>query len=108
MSRKTKKEKRIRRKAHIRKNLSGSSSKPRVFVFKSNRYFYAGIADDDKGVVIKSFMAKKDSEHILAMIKDFVKEAKKFEALVFDRSGYKYHGLIKEFVEELRKLEINI
>ena len=65
MSIKTKKEKRIRRKAHIRKKLSGTSVKPRVFVFKSNKYFYAGIADDDKSIVIKSFMAKKNSEHIV-------------------------------------------
>ena len=53
MALKTKKDKRIRRKAHIRKNLHGTTEKPRVFVFKSNKYFYAGIADDDKSVVIK-------------------------------------------------------
>ena len=108
MSIKTKKEKRIRRKAHIRKKLSGTSVKPRVFVFKSNKYFYAGIADDDKSIVIKSFMAKKNSEHILEMAKNFATEAKKFDSLVFDKNEYKYHGLIKEFVEELRKLEIKI
>lgn len=108
MSRTNKKDKRIRRKAHIRKNLSGTSLKPRVFVFKSNRYFYAGIADDDKSIVIKSFVCKKNSESIIGMAKDFAKEAKKFETLVFDRSGYKYHGLVKVFVEELRKQEIKI
>ncbi len=108
MSRTNKKDKRIRRKAHIRKNLSGTSLKPRVFVFKSNRYFYAGIADDDKSIVVKSFVCKKNSESIIKMVADFVKEASKFESLVFDRSGYKYHGLVKAFVEELRKQEIKI
>ncbi len=108
MSKLTKREKRIRRKAHIRKNLSGTTEKPRVFVFKSNRYFYAGIADDDKNVVVKSFMCKKNGKDILEMTKQFGKEAKKYKALVFDRSGYKYHGLIQEFVEELRKQDIKI
>ena len=97
MAKKTKKEKRIRRKAHIRKKIHGTSIKPRVFVFKSNRYFYAGIADDDKSVVVKSLMTKK-----------FVTFCKKYDALVFDRSGYKYHGLIKSFVEELRKEGVKI
>lgn len=108
MAVKTKKEKRIRRKAHIRKNLHGTTEKPRVFVFKSNRYFYAGIADDDKNVVVKSMMAKGNEKDILEMAKKFVTVAKKYDSLVFDRSGYKYHGLIKSFVEELRKQGINI
>ncbi len=108
MALKTKKDKRIRRKAHIRKNLHGTTEKPRVFVFKSNKYFYAGIADDDKSVVIKSFVSDKNEKSILEMAKEFVKVAKKYDSLVFDRSGYKFHGLIKSFVEELRKEGIKI
>ena len=104
----TKKQKRIRRKMHTKKKLHGTSAKPRVFVFKSNKYFYAGIADDDKSIVIKSFMCDKNEKSILEMTKKFVKEAKKFDSMIFDRSGYKYHGLIKAFVEELRKSEIKI
>ncbi|HOV29807.1 MAG TPA: 50S ribosomal protein L18 [Candidatus Dojkabacteria bacterium] len=104
----TKKERRIRRKAHIRKNVSGTSERPRVFVFKSNRYFYAGIADDEKNIVIKSFVSKKNEKDIMEMTKKFVDEAKKFNSLVFDRSGYKYHGLIQKFVDELRKEGIKI
>jgi large subunit ribosomal protein L18 len=103
-----KEQKRKRRKAHIRKTVHGTAEKPRVFVFKSNKYFYAGLADDDKGIVIKSFMAKKNADDIIAMAKKFAKEALKSESLVFDRSGYKYHGLVKTFVEELRKQKVNI
>ncbi len=105
---KSKREQRERRKVHIRKNVSGTTEKPRIFVFKSNRYFYAGIADDDKNVVIKSFMAKKKSDDIIAMAKKFAKEAGKYKSAVFDRSGYKYHGLVKTFVEELRKQKVKI
>jgi len=105
---KSKREQRERRKIHIRKNVYGTAEKPRVFVFKSNRYFYAGIADDEKGIVIKSFMAKKKSDDIIAMAKKFAKEAGKYQSAVFDRSGYKYHGLVKTFVEELRKQKVKI
>lgn len=108
MAKKTKKEKRIRRKAHIRKKLFGTALKPRVFVFKSNRYFYAGIANDEKSIVVKSLMSKKNEKDILAMAKKFVVLAKKYDSLVFDRSGYKFHGLIKSFVEELRKEGVKI
>ena len=105
---KTKKEKRIRRKLHIRKNVNGTSAKPRIFVFKSNRYFYAGIADDDKSIVIKSMMTTKKEEEIVKMAKTFAKVASKYESAVFDRSGYKYHGLIKSFADELRNNGVKI
>ena len=105
---KTKEQKRQRRKAHIRKKIHGSAVKPRVFVFKSNKYFYTGIADDDKSVVIKSFLSKRKKDDIIAMAKKFAKEANKFESVVFDRSGYKYHGLVKTFVEQLREEKVKI
>jgi len=101
-------QKRQRRKLHIRKNLSGTSAKPRIFVFKSNRYFYAGLADDDKNIVIKSLMCKRNSDDIKKMAKDFAKIAVKFDSAVFDRSGYKYHGLIALFADELRSNGIKI
>lgn len=107
---KTKREQRERRKMHIRKNINGTSSRPRIFVFKSNRYFYAGIADDENGIVLKSIMCKKNSKDIEKMAKDFAGEMKKRKLgeAVFDRNGYKYHGLIKTFVENLRSNGINI
>jgi len=108
MAKKTKEQKRERRKAHIRKTVRGTSARPRIFVFKSNKYFYAGLADDEKGIVLKTLMAKKKSDDIIAMSKKFAKEALKNEGVVFDRSGYRYHGLIKSFVEELRNQKVNI
>jgi len=84
MANKTKKEKRIRRKAHIRKKIHGTALKPRVFVFKSNRYFYAGIADDDRSVVVKSLMSKKNEKDILAMTKKFVTLCKKWFSIEVD------------------------
>lgn len=105
-----KKDKREKRKLHIKKKLSGSSAKPRIFVFKSNKYFYAGIADDDKSVVLMSKMCKKNAEEIKKMAKTFASDfkKKKLELAVFDRSGYRYHGLIATFADELRSNGIKI
>jgi len=108
MVKKDRKQRRIRRKLHIRKNVNGTSTKPRIFVFKSNRYFYAGIADDDSSKVIKSLMSKKNSNDIITMAGAFAKVASKYETLVFDRSGYRYHGLVKTFAEELRNKGVKI
>ncbi len=103
-------EKRKKRKMHIRKNLSGTSVKPRVFVFKSNKYFYAGVADDEKSIVLMSKMVHKKEEDIVKMAKAFASDLKKkkIEVAVFDRSGYKYHGLVAAFAEELRNNGIKI
>lgn len=102
------KDSRKRRKMHIRKNLSGSNEAPRVFVFKSNRYFYVGVADDENSKVIMSKMCTRKEEEIKVLAKDISKKLKKYEKLVFDRSGYKYHGLIKTFVETLKENKVNI
>jgi large subunit ribosomal protein L18 len=106
----TKEQKRQRRKMHIRKTVNGTTAKPRVFVFKSNRYFYAGMADDTTGKVLKSSVCKKNSKEIEGMSKKFSEEmkTKEIESAVFDRNGYKYHGLIKTFVDGLRSNGINI
>ncbi len=105
-----KKDKRQKRKMHIRKKVEGISTKPRIFVFKSNKYFYCGAADDSKSLVLMSKMCKKKSEDIKAMGKKFATDLKKkkLEEAVFDRSGYRYHGLIAIFVDELRSNGIKI
>ncbi|OGC44715.1 50S ribosomal protein L18 [candidate division WS6 bacterium RIFOXYC1_FULL_33_10] len=107
---KTKKEKREKRKLHIKKRLSGTESKPRVFVFKSNKYFYTGVANDETSTVLTSKVCDKKKEEILKMAKVFAAEMKKkkIEVAVFDRSGYRYHGLIAAFADELRKNGIKI
>ena len=107
---KTKREKREKRKLHIKKKVSGTSAKPRVFVFKSNKYFYSGVANDDTSTVIMSKLCDKKEGSILKMAKEFATQMKKkkIEVAVFDRSGYRYHGLIAAFADELRKNGINI
>lgn len=107
---KTRRDLRIRRKKHVRKYMYGTEQKPRVFVFKSNRYIYAGIANDDEGVVISTCSQPKKKASTKELAKCILKTLKdiKVDTVVFDRSGYKYHGIIKEFVEALRENKINV
>ena len=105
-----KKDRREKRKMHIRKKISGTADVPRIFVFKSNRYFYAGVANDDTSTVIMSKMSKKKAEEIKKMAKEFATslKKKKIDKGVFDRSGYRYHGLVAMFADELRNNGIKI
>ena len=105
-----KKDRREKRKMHIRKKISGTADVPRIFVFKSNRYFYAGAANDDTSTVIMSKMSKKKAEEIKKMAKEFATslKKKKIDKGVFDRSGYRYHGLVALFADELRNNGIKI
>ncbi|MBN1619033.1 50S ribosomal protein L18 [Candidatus Dojkabacteria bacterium] len=113
---KTKNEKRIRRKLHLRKKLWGTGSAPRVSVFRSNRYLYAGAVDDDLSKVIVGICEKKmiksgekPVERAARIGEEFGKGLmkKKINKIVFDRSGYKFHGRVKAFAEGIRKAGIN-
>ncbi len=112
MAKLTKKEARKRRHLKIRKTINGTRDIPRVNVFKSNTNFYAQIIDDNtKQVLISSsslVLKLKNGGNIEAAIKvgiDLSKKAKKHKItkVVFDRSGYLYHGKVKSFADTLRK-----
>jgi ribosomal protein L18 len=50
----------------------------------------------------------KKEKDIVKLAKTVSKKLKKYDKIVFDRSGYKYHGLIEAFVQELRENKVNI
>lgn len=112
----SRKEKRERRKRHIRKTVYGTAEKPRVGVFKSNRYLYAFLVDDDRGHTLaslceKKLKSKKDEKPVDRASRlgekfaEMIKKTK-VDKTVFDRSGYKFHGRIKAFAEALREAGI--
>lgn len=111
---KTRKEKRYRRRKHIRKALFGKPEKPRLAVFRSNRYLYAQLIDDlnDKcicGISEKTFEPKKKDQKPTEVAFDMGKEfgktiaEKDVNKIVFDRGGFKYHGRIRSFADGLRE-----
>lgn len=88
------------------------SDKPRLTVFRSNKYFYAQIIDDSKGVTLVSAYERELKEKIptkaqraRALGKLLAEKAKKtkFQAVVFDKGSYKYHGRVKSFAEAARE-----
>ncbi|OGM33376.1 50S ribosomal protein L18 [Candidatus Woesebacteria bacterium RIFCSPHIGHO2_01_FULL_44_21] len=92
---------RATRKKRIRARLAGNSTVPRLTVFRSNKLIYAQLINDAKGLTLASAKGKDPKEVAL----DLVKKAKKAKIgrLVFDRSGYKYHGKIKELADAVRE-----
>jgi large subunit ribosomal protein L18 len=103
---------RKRRHARVRSKISGTTSCPRLCVYRSNKNIEAQIIDDVKKVtlVASSSMSLKleNGSNIEAAGKvgeDLAKKAlaKKIKKVVFDRSGYIYHGRVKALAEAARE-----
>lgn len=100
---------RNKRKLRVRKNIMGSAARPRVSVFRSNKYLQAQAIDDINHKTIAGMSdstVKKGTktEKAKQMGEIFVEALKKnkIEVIVFDRGQYKYHGRVKAFAEALR------
>lgn len=98
----------------IRKKISGSDQKPRLSVFRSNRDIYVQLIDDENGITLASASSrqadiaaqKANKVEISKLVGSAI--AKKSEELgikdvVFDRSGYIYHGRVKAVAEGARE-----
>ena len=107
-------DRRNRIKKRIRKIVKGSPERPRLSVFRSNRQISVQLVDDVNGKtllsvssLIKEIAEKKgnktqQAEEVGKMIAEKAKE-KGITDIVFDRSGYLYHGRIKVLAESARK-----
>ncbi len=105
-----KKIKRIQRHKKVRKNVVGTSLRPRIAVFKSGQHIYAQIIDDEKRVTLVSnsdltVKVGTKTEKALKVGEELAKKAKnkKIKSIVFDRGGFKYHGRVAALAEGLRK-----
>ena len=104
---------RLRRKLRIRAKISGSATLPRVSVFKSNRYLSVQAIDDATATTLCSLHSKvtghkANKEGAAALGEAFAAtlKAANITAIVFDRNGYQYHGVIAAFGDALRANEI--
>jgi large subunit ribosomal protein L18 len=111
-----KKETKIRIRRRIRKTVQGTAERPRVYVFKSNRYVYTQAVNDADGRIIASASTlekafreeakntknlascEKLGEILAQRLKDM-----NIERIVFDRGISPYHGRIKALAEAMRK-----
>ncbi len=110
----SKTERRQRIKNRIRKVISGSETRPRLAVFRSNKEIYAQLIDDNTGATIAS-ASSRDKEissakgtriEIAALVgKAIAEKAKKakINTITFDRGGYLYHGRVKSLAEGARE-----
>ena len=103
-------ERRLRRKKGIRKRINGTSDKPRVSVFKSNRHIYLQVIDDEKQVTLSSASdfdegIRCDQAGAAVLGERLAKKLieKKIKEAVFDRNGFPYHGIVKAVCEGMRK-----
>lgn len=90
-----------RRHSRIRSKLSGTSERPRLSVFRSNKFIYAQIIDDVKGHTLTQ--ASSDDAKKVGV--EIAKKAKalKIDKVVFDRGGYLYTGKIKSVADSARE-----
>ncbi len=102
---------RLRRHSRIRSKISGTTSIPRLNVFRSNKAMYVQIIDDVQGVTLVSSSTKVlnlTGNNIEACTKVGEDVAKKaidagIKEVVFDRGGYVYHGKVKALADAARE-----
>jgi len=92
---------RISRHKRIRARVMGSASRPRLSVYKSNRYLEAQLIDDTSGTTIAG--AKMDDAKKLGMHMAKVAQDKGITSAVFDRGGFRYAGAIKVLADAARE-----
>jgi len=103
--------KRLKIKKRIRNKISGTSLKPRMTVFRSNKQIYVQIIDDLSGKTLVSASSLGLTEKVSKKAEStlvgeaIAKKAQEvgIETVVFDRNGYLYHGRVKELADAARK-----
>lgn len=101
------------RQKRIRMKVQGTSKRPRLSVFRSNRHVFAQLIDDENGktllavgenaVEIKEKQKKIDRAKILGHALAKKSLEKKIKAVIFDKGSYKYHGRVKAIAEGARE-----
>lgn len=111
MAVKTRSEMRVVRHKRIRKHLKGTAERPRLAVFRSQKHIYAQLIDDSTG---HTLAAASTAEKALGAT-DTIEGAKKVgealakratekgvKAVVFDRGGFRYHGMVASLADGAR------
>ena len=109
----TKLERRLRIKKRIRKHVSGTATRPRLSVFRSNKGMDAQLIDDVNGVTLVAVSSKSKNDKVSGNKTEVANQLGKMlaekalkkgiETCSFDRNGYLYHGRIKALAEGARE-----
>jgi large subunit ribosomal protein L18 len=98
----------------IRKKVQGTAERPRLSVFRSNKYIYCQLIDDSKGVsltfastkegnIMTQGLNKVDQSKLVGKIVAEKALAMGVTKVVFDRGGYLYHGRVKALADGARE-----
>lgn len=105
----TKRSQRATRHARIRARVSGTAERPRLAVFRSNRFVYAQLINDETGTTVASADSRAATganmtERATAVGAEIAEKAKKagIAAVVFDRGGYRYQGIVAALADAAR------
>lgn len=105
-----KQEQRERRQRRVRSTVRGTQDRPRLAVFRSNKYVYAQLIDDTTGTTLaaadsRAVEGKTGLDRARAVGKKIAEQArkKKVEKVVFDRGGKMYTGAVKAIAESARE-----
>jgi large subunit ribosomal protein L18 len=113
----TKETRRLKRRRRVRAKVSGTATRPRVSVFRSNRGLSAQLIDDDAGRTLAAVswyepdLRERPKRERTARAGGLLAERAKaagVSEVVFDRGGYKYHGHLRTFAEALREAGITV
>ena len=109
-------ESRLRRAKRVRRRVSGSGEKPRLSIHRSNKHIFAQLIDDETGATVASAhdlkMDAPEEEGVAGKVarakavgRAVAEKAKEkgIETIVFDRSGYRYHGRVAALAEGARE-----
>ena len=103
---------RERRHRRVRGKVRGTSERPRLAVFRSNKGIFAQLIDDDLGVTLASVQWTEESLRSLKPMEQATEAGKLLasrakdagvDTVVFDRGGYQYHGRVKALAEGARE-----
>jgi len=107
---------REKRRARIRRKISGTADRPRLTVYKSLRHMYAQLVDDTSGKTLVSVATlskavkgelgdadKTEAAKKVGAALAKAAQAKGIEAVVFDRNGFDYHGRVEAVAAAARE-----
>ena len=108
----TKRQRRLRRRRRVRARITGTTQRPRLSVYRSNRGVFAQLIDDGKGHTVaavnwiepelRKLTASEQAKRAGELLAERAKAAG-VETCVFDRGGYQYHGRVKALAEGARE-----
>ena len=104
---------RVRRHRRVRKRLAGTAARPRLAVFRSNRYIYAQVIDDGPGLTLAAASSQEPRLRSKKLTVETAAEVGRLVAsraadggvttVVFDRGGHPFHGRVKALADAARE-----